>query len=109
MDIVKQENNGIDFHFDMDEVINNGSKVFRDAWYGNIVYLGEEKGFPVFTFTAPWNINDVEAKKPSHAYLTTIIKGLKENNSNEEIFQYLQTKPGIKDHYTDDELKRLIF
>ncbi|MBM7655363.1 hypothetical protein [Neobacillus cucumis] len=108
-DIVSQENNGIDFHIDMDEVIKNGSKVFRDAWYGNILYLGEEEGYPVFSFTAPWNINDVESKKPSHAYLTTIIKGLKVDYPNEEIFHYLQTKPGIKDHYTEDELKKLIF
>jgi hypothetical protein len=109
LDVVKQENNGIDFEIDLNEVKRQGSQVFqRDAWYGNILYMGEEKGFPIYTFTAPWDINDVEWKKPSHAYLKTIIKGLKKDYSNEEIFAYFQSKPGIKDRYTDDELALLL-
>jgi hypothetical protein len=109
LDVVKQENNGVDFEIDLNEVKQRGSKVFhRHSWYGNILYLGEEKGFPIYTFTAPWNINDVEWKKPSHAYLKTIIKGLKRDYSAEEIYHYFHSKPGIKDRYTDDELARLL-
>ncbi|WP_420491517.1 hypothetical protein [Neobacillus drentensis] len=110
MDVMSQENNGIDFQVDLNLVINTGSNVYRrNAWYGNILYLGEEKGFPIFTFTASWDVYDVEWKKPSHAYLSTLINGLKEDYSNEEIYLYFQTKPGIIGKYNETELRNLIF
>ncbi|MDR7236883.1 hypothetical protein [Neobacillus drentensis] len=109
LDVVKQENNGIDFEIDLKEVKRKGSKVFQHySWYGNILFLGDEGGFPIYTFTAPWDINDVEWNKPSHAYLKTIIKGLSKDYIDDEIFTYLQNKPGIKDRYTDSELALLL-
>lgn len=109
LDVVKQENNGLNFEIDLHEVKQKGSKVFRrHSWYGNILYLGDENGFPIYTFTAPWDINEVEWKKPSPAYLKTIIKGLSKNYSNEEIFAYFQSKPGIKDQYSGYELALLL-
>ncbi|MBT2700610.1 hypothetical protein J7E79_25055 [Bacillus sp. ISL-40] len=109
LDVVKQENNGLNFEIDLHEVKQKGSKVFhRHSWYGNILYLGDENGFPIYTFTAPWDINEVEWKKPSPAYLKTIIKGLSKNYSNEEIFAYFQSKPGIKDQFPDHELTLLL-
>lgn len=110
LEVLEQENNGIGFDFDLEEVKKKGSIIFRNnSWYGNILYLAEEKGYPIFTFTAPWEMGDVEYKKPSHAYLTTIINGLKDDYSNEEINHYLQNKPGIKGKYSDDELASIIF
>jgi hypothetical protein len=110
LDVVKQENNGANFEIDLNEVKRKGSKIFdRHSWYGNILYLGEEKGFPIYTFTAPWDINDVDWKKPSHAYLKTIIKGLKKDYSVEEIYSYFQNKQGIKDKYSNEELASVIF
>ncbi|MDR6999746.1 hypothetical protein [Neobacillus niacini] len=108
LDIVSQENGGIGFDIDLNEVIEKGSSIFRSSWYGNIVYLGEDKGYPIFTFTAPWNLDEVECKKPSHAYLTTIIKGLRSDYSNEEIYDYLRNKPGIKGNYSDEELASVV-
>ncbi len=109
LDVVKQENSGDIFEIDLNEVKEKGSKIFRHhAWYGNIIYLGEDKGYPIFTFTAPWEQDEVEMKKPSHNYLATIIKGLKTDYTNEEIFQYLQNKPGIRGFYLDEELTRVI-
>ncbi|MBT2655695.1 hypothetical protein J7E81_10685 [Bacillus sp. ISL-18] len=108
--IVSQENNGLEIDLNLDEVRKDRSKIFRgNAWYGNILYLGEEKGHPIFTFTAPWDINDVEWKKPSHPYLKTIIKGLKEDYSNEEIYRYFHSKQGILGEFMDEELRSLIF
>jgi len=110
LDVVKQENNGIDVDIDLKEVKEEGSKIFRPrAWYGNILYLGEEEGYPIFTFTAPWDLKHVESKRPSHAYLTTIIKGLKTDHANEDIFTYFKNKPGIKGTYSDEELAGIIF
>lgn len=109
LDVVKQENNGVDLEVDLNEVRRNGSKIFRQAWYGNVLYLGEDKGYPIYTFTAPWDIEDVEWKKPSHPYLTTIVKGLKQDYSAQEVYEYFKTKPGIKNNYSDEELAGVIF
>ena len=109
VDVVKQENNGVGLEIDLNEVRRNGSKIFRQAWYGNVLYLGEDKGYPIYTFTAPWDIEDVEWKKPSHSYLTTIVKGLKQDYSDEEIYEYFKTKPGIKENYSEEELAGVIF
>ncbi|MEH7334496.1 hypothetical protein V7161_17765 [Neobacillus drentensis] len=109
LDVVKQENNGLEFEIDLNEVKRKGSKIFRQAWYGNVLYLGEDKGFPIYTFTAPWDMEDVEWKKPSHAYLTTIVNGLEQDYTAQEIYDYFKTKPGIKGNYADGELARVIF
>lgn len=109
-EIVSQENNGLEIDLNLDEVMKDRSVIFRaNAWYGNILYLGEEKGHPIFTFTAPWDIDDIEWKKPSYPYLKTIIKGLKENYPDEGIYRYFQNKQGIKGEFTDEELRSLIF
>jgi len=108
-DVVKQENSGLVFDMDLNEVIEKGSNIFREnAWYGNIIYLGEDDGYPIFTFTAPWDSGNVEVNKPSHSYLATIIKGLKTDYTMEEVFHYLKNKPGITGFFTDEELTRLI-
>jgi hypothetical protein len=110
LDVVQQENDGLECDIDLAKVKEKGSIVFRpNAWYGNILYLGEEDGYPIFTFTAPWDIADVVMKKPSHVYLKTIINGLKTDYSNEEILNYFKNTPGIKGKYTDDELAGIIF
>ncbi|MFB5198507.1 hypothetical protein ACE198_27160 [Neobacillus sp. KR4-4] len=109
LDVVKQENSGKIFEIDLNEVKEKGAKIFRrHAWYGNIIYLGEDRGYPIFTFTAPWEQAEVEMKKPSHNYLATIINGLKTDYTNEEIFYYLQDKPGIRGFYSDEELTKVI-
>lgn len=109
LDVVQQENSGGFFDIDLNAVKEKGSIMFRhNAWYGNIIYLGEDNGYPIFTFTAPWDLDDVELKKPSHNYLATIIKGLKTAYTNEEIYLYLQNKPGIKGFYLEDELSSVI-
>ncbi|WP_042457065.1 hypothetical protein [Neobacillus dielmonensis] len=108
VDVVKQENNGIDFHLDLSEVKKAGSKVFRHSWYGNLVYLGEEQGYPIFTFTAPWDITETYTRKPSTAYLSTIVNGAKEHYTDEDIFTYFINKPGIKGEYSTEELFDII-
>ncbi|MGG3563199.1 hypothetical protein ABES03_16525 [Neobacillus rhizosphaerae] len=109
LDILKQENNGLEFDIDLNEVIEEGSMVFRNkAWYGNILYLGESEGYPVFTFTAPWDITEVKLTKPSIQYLSTIITGLKNYFTNDEIYRYLKDKPGISTLYSEEELLNVI-
>ncbi|QOR68913.1 hypothetical protein IM538_12095 [Cytobacillus suaedae] len=107
-DVVKQENSGTELDIDLGEIMAKGIKTLRSSWYGTILYLRESKGYPVFTFTAPWDMNQVELNKPSHAYLSTIIKGLKINYSNEEIYNYFISKPGIEGNYSEEELRSLL-
>lgn len=109
LDVLKQENSGIEIDLHLQKVKSEGSYTFRkQAWYGTILYLGEDKGYPIYTFTAPWTMNEISANKPSHEYLQTIITGLKEYHPGEVIYQYFADKPGIKDFYTDKELAGLV-
>lgn len=109
MDVVKQENNGGEVNLHLEAVIKRGSMKFRDSWYGTILYLGEEDGYPILTFTADWDLN-VPFNKPSNEYLSMIIHGLKTTLSlgDKEILNYFITKPGIAGNYTKTELKNVI-
>lgn len=109
LDVLKQENSGIHFDIDLKKVKESGAMIFRNrAWYGRILYLGDDGGYPIYTFTAPWDMDDIMLNPPSHEYLHTIITGLKEYYSKDEIHQYLENKPGIKGKYAAEELARLI-
>ncbi|MGP4039749.1 hypothetical protein ACTWP4_07595 [Gracilibacillus sp. D59] len=109
MDVVKQENNGANIKINLDEVMKKGFKTFRDSWYGTILFLGEEEGYPILTFTADWDF-DVPFSTPSKEYLSIIIHGLKTTLSleNTEILHYLITKPGINGHYSTTSLEKII-
>ncbi|WP_449538699.1 hypothetical protein [Ferdinandcohnia sp. Marseille-Q9671] len=110
LDVLKQENNGAKVDIDLNQVKETGSLTFlKKAWYGKIIYLGEDNGYLIYTFTAPWDIEEVTLKQPSHEYLQTIITGLKDHFSEDSIYEYLKSKPGIKGIYTDGELKSVVY
>ncbi|MDX8044411.1 hypothetical protein SH601_00290 [Gracilibacillus sp. S3-1-1] len=108
-DVVKQENDGSEVNLDLTKVIKQGAMKFRDSWYGTVLYLGEKEGYPILTFTSDWDL-DVPMKQPSKEYLSMIIHGLKTTIvlSNQQIFHYLLTKPGIIGHYTKEQLMQVI-
>ncbi|WP_078428051.1 hypothetical protein [Alkalihalobacterium alkalinitrilicum] len=108
-DVVKQENNGIELDINLSEVKKKRYKTLRDSWYGTILYIGEENGYPIYTFTADWDL-DVPFSKPSKEYLSMIIEGLKRNVqlSNGEIINYLISKPGVAENYSNNEIDNLI-
>ncbi|ARK29857.1 hypothetical protein [Halalkalibacter krulwichiae] len=109
LDVVKQENNGEELDIDLEEVRKNRYITLKDSWYGTILFVGEEKGFPVFTFTADWDL-DVPFSTPSKEYLSMIMEGLKRDVglNTEQIIQYLESKPGVKGSYRYSELEQLI-
>lgn len=108
-DIVKQENNGTVLDIDITEVIKNGVKTYRDSWYGTLLYLGEDDGYPIITFTSDFDL-DVPYNKPSQEYLCMIISGLKTTLELEknDIVDYISTKPGVINTYSKSEIERLI-
>ncbi|WP_101842699.1 hypothetical protein [Halobacillus sp. Marseille-P3879] len=108
-DVVKQENNGIALDIDLDKIMEQKYKTIKDSWYGTILYLGDEGGYPVLTFTADWDL-DVPFNSPSKEYLSMIIHGLQSTLGleNQEIIDYLSTKPGIEGSYTENDIAQLI-
>lgn len=109
VDVVKQENNGVELEIDFNEVKAAGSMTLRDSWYGTILYLGEEDGYSIFTFTGDFDL-DVPFSKPSKEYIRMIIEGLKKTIKldNLEIINYLCTKPGIESNYSRQDLEKLM-
>ncbi len=110
IDVVSQENDEAKISIDFQKAKQRGSMVFHESWYGNLVYLGEQDGFPIYTFTSDKNIAMETPVAPSPQYLQEIISGLKEVYpvTDEDIVKYLITKPGIKDNYTIGELAHLL-
>ncbi|MGO8987309.1 MAG: tetratricopeptide repeat protein [bacterium] len=110
IDVVSQENEGAQISMDLQKVKQQGSAVFHESWYGNILYLGEQSGFPIYTFTSGKNIALEPPVAPSSEYLRAIISGLKEVYpvAPDDIVKYLLSKPGIKNSYTKEDLANLL-
>ena len=110
IDIARQETNTKnELTLDFDRAIENGSYIFkRPSWYGNLLYLGQQNEYPIFTLT---NENDLQSfTKPNKNYIKTISDGIKEahNFDDKTIFEYLRTKRGIIGNYNDQELLNII-
>ncbi len=110
IDIAKQETGTkTELKIDFDKTIEDGSYIFkRPSWYGNILYLGQHNGNPIFTLT---NENDLQPfTKPSKNYIKTIVEGIKEAHNFDEktILKYLRTKGGIKMNYDNQELLHIV-
>ena len=82
------------------------TKIAGLGWYDLVVYLGEEEGYPKFTFT---HSEKYDLRPPAQKYLKVIGDGLKEvyNLSSIEIASYLLNKPGVFKHYKMAELIKL--
>ncbi|ALA51795.1 hypothetical protein CAY60_013010 [Shouchella clausii] len=108
-DVVKQENNGLAFSIDIDDLKQRGRKAVLPSWYGTVLYAGEEEGFPIFTFTAKWK-KEVPFHAPSFEYLRMIVKGLYVyvGLPQREIVTYLRDKPGVAGNITEEELWNLV-
>ncbi len=79
LDIVCQEND-LEYNLDIkfDKVIeNNNLRVFEDSWYDEIVFLGYEASWPVFTFSHHKYLKD--ELSPAHSnYMKCLSDGLME-------------------------------
>ncbi|HEY9184965.1 MAG TPA: hypothetical protein VIM94_06555 [Salegentibacter sp.] len=99
-----------DFDINLEKVIKEGSLDMKNkSWYGQINHLGEEEGYPIFTFTNEEYLEN-EINAPNEHYLKIIIEGLKETYqmTDTEIENYLKTKEGIKDFPIEAKLLQLI-
>jgi hypothetical protein len=110
IDIARQETNTkTELTIDFDKAIEGGSYIFkRPSWYGNLLYLGQQNEYPIFTLT---NEHDLQPfTKRSRDYIKTISEGIKEAHNFDEktVFEYLRSKPGINGNYNDQELLAII-
>lgn len=79
----------------------------RDT-YNFEIYLGENDGSPIYTITNKNVLTNI--LPPSEKYLKTIAAGLRETYyiTNERIVEYLITKVGIKENFTQYDLLNAI-
>lgn len=110
IDVIKQECDiKQDIPLDFELIVKQESFVLKETnWYNKIIYLGDQSGYPIFTFTHDGDYFD-EINKPNKNYLKLIMKGLKEiTNFNEyDIADYFENLKGISGEYSKDELLKL--
>jgi len=108
--VIQETNHEGALVIDFDRAKELGSYIFkRKSWYGNLIYLGEEDCYPIFTFTNEKNLED-EINPPSHNYLLSIITGLKETYklNSIEIKKYFEDKIGIQGFEIEKQLNEII-
>ena len=94
-DVVRQENAlpaDAPISFDYDRLHREGSIIlFPDNYYGRLMYLGEDEGYPCYTFTSIPPMKEQELVAPSDAYYKVIADGLKETHglSDATIEEYM--------------------
>ncbi|MFI2643260.1 histone deacetylase [Streptomyces sp. NPDC018610] len=95
---------------DLSKVLATGRAEMGPGRYETLVCPGYLDGHPVLTFTAPWEIGEVELKPPSANYLRHLGSGLAEAHGwpVERIADYLATRPGAVGHWTPDSVADLL-
>lgn len=110
-DVVRQENGVEDMTVDIEEVKKKGSLIIDGgSYYGNLLYAGDEEGYPIFTFTNPKPLSEMTITRPSTPYLAMLIRGFMEAYTQdvERITNYLYEKPGVPEHYSRKEIHKFV-
>ena len=114
VEVVRQENarkpNDPSIDINFEATITNGFSEIQGNWYRRIIFLGTKNGYPIFTFTAQWLDRDIILNPPGVKYLKTIIHGIQETYSLSEdrIVDYVKCLAGISDHYSTEQLRRIV-
>lgn len=109
-DVVKQENRmktGENLDLKLQEARHlDHLVIINDSWYGRLLFLGENDGYPIYTFTNIIDVEDEVLTHPSKEYLQMIGSGLYENYhfTKKELSNYFMQKCGIKDYYTKEQM-----
>ncbi|RFA32660.1 hypothetical protein CAI16_17245 [Virgibacillus dokdonensis] len=109
-DVIAQENNIQELHIDFTSIIKENTKTILSSWYGKILYLGTNDGYPIFTFTNPNPMNKETIYSPALTYITVIAKGLLELGlSKNQVVSYLFHKKGIREYFSISSLYTYLF
>ena len=113
-EVVLQEN-GIrqmefDVGIDLEKTIQDGRSTIRRGLYSTLLHLGEEEGYPIFTFTAPWKEGLAPLNRPGPNYLKVIARGLQETYglSDEGVVDYLKEVEGVRGMIPEEELGEIV-
>jgi hypothetical protein len=110
--IVLQENGhddfGVDLDVDLGEAVRRGSSRFRGGAYSVLLRLGFRDGSPILTFTTDGD--RMPANAPSPAYLTTMVRGIREayTLTDDQIVAYLRSIRGLRGSAMETELVDLV-
>ena len=76
-DIAKQETSTKRLiELDFEKAIEEGFTIYRQAWYGKLLFLGIDDDIPQFTLTS--EIDRENIQRPSNEYLRMIARGLQQ-------------------------------
>lgn len=79
-----------------------GQREFRlsgNPWYGKLLNIGSEGGYPVLTFTTARADLQANSRPPSEQYVKVIASGIKERHSkmsNDDIVEYVLRADGLR-------------
>ncbi|MGM0478462.1 MAG: hypothetical protein ACQERC_04490 [Bacteroidota bacterium] len=111
IEVVKQENHYTgDLAIDFQKAQEEGSLIVQaNSWYGKLLYLGDQEGHPIFTFTNE-NVLSDEINPPSEPYLLTLVNGLKDTYglNESELKAYFESKLGIKGFEIEERIAELL-
>lgn len=84
--------------------------MFPDNWYGKLLHLGMEEGYPIYTFTILEDFESITINPPDPSYLKIIQKGLEQTHvfSLWETEKYFMQLRGVKEFYRREELRRVL-
>jgi hypothetical protein len=108
-DVVMQENdrpvNGARFVPSFDDLMKHDEfELPGNRLYGHLFRVGEQNGWPIFTFTTR---RELPINVPTKAYIEVIVAGIKETYPampDAQICEYLMGKQGIKDRISPHEI-----
>lgn len=111
-DLVKQENNIPLTQKHLWDLPEKGESkvILPKSWYGKLLCIGEEEGYPIYTFTIIEDFSSIKINPPDPAYIKIIQKGLEESHifSLWEAEKYLIQLRGIKGHYSREALQHIL-
>jgi len=110
VDLVRQENSDFELTIDFEKAIEKKSLQVVDKRYGNLLFLGEEAAYPIFSFTIGEPMGTTTYVKPDPIYIKTIFNGLQEiyNFDTDFYVAYFLTKPGIVENYSAETLRDIL-
>ncbi|GAB2730564.1 histone deacetylase [Nocardia thraciensis] len=95
---------------DLGEVVRRGKVGLGDGRYETLLHVADLDGFPVLTFTSPWDPETVELNRPTARYLGMLAAGLRESHgwTSGKILSYLAELPGVQGFWSLGELTEVV-
>ncbi|WP_030780324.1 hypothetical protein [Streptomyces sp. NRRL S-920] len=95
---------------DLTNALTRGRDVLGDGRYETLVCAGQVDRTPVLTFTAPWDMDEVQWVPPSPAYVRFLASGLLSADAwdLEAVASYVAACPGASGHWSKQGIVDLL-